>query len=111
GLPTFETVELPDRTRVRVVTLPLIEGGRVAQLIQAGLPLERMDHTLWRYTQTLLVLVPLGLLLAAAGGAGVARIALRRVDETTRTARRITAEDLSRRGPLPGARGRLAPRA
>src|SRR5262249_44181475 len=66
GLPTFETVELPDRTRVRAVTLPLIEGGRVAQLIQAGLPLERMDHTLWRYTQTLLVLVPLGLLLAGA---------------------------------------------
>jgi len=61
GLPTFETVELPDKKRVRVVTLPLIEGGRVAQLIQAGLPLERMDHTLWRYAQTLLVLVPLGL--------------------------------------------------
>jgi len=75
----------------------------VAQLIQAGLPLERMDHTLWRYTQTLLVLVPLGLLLAAAGGAGVARIALRRVDEMTRTARRITAEDLSRRVPVRGA--------
>jgi len=95
GVPTFETVELPHKKRVRVVTLPLIEGGRVAQLIQAGMPLERMDHTLGRYVQTLLVLVPLGVLLAAAGGAVTARIALRRVDEMTRTARRITG-----RGPL-----------
>jgi len=83
--------------------LPLSpEGGRVAQLIQAGIPLERMDHTLGRYVQTLLVLVPLGVLLAAAGGAVTARIALRRVDEMTRTARRITAEDLSQRIPVRG---------
>jgi len=102
GVPTFETVELPHKKRVRVVTLPLIEGGRVAQLIQAGIPLERMDHTLGRYVQTLLVLVPLGVLLAAAGGAVTARIALRRVDEMTRTARRITAEDLSQRIPVRG---------
>src|SRR5439155_867785 len=107
GLPTFETVELPDKKRVRVVTLPLIVGGRVAQLIQAGLPLERMDHTLWRYAQTLLVLVPLGLLLAAAGGFAIARVALRRVDEMTRTARRITAEDLSQRIPVRGTADEL----
>jgi len=97
GVPTFETIELPDGKRVRVVTLPLIEGGRVTQLIQAGIPLDRMDHTLGRYLQTLLVLVPLGLVLAAAGGAMTARVALRRVDEMTRTTRRITAEDLSQR--------------
>jgi len=97
GVPTFETIELPDGKRVRVVTLPLIEGGRVTQLIQAGIPLDRMDHTLGRYLQTLLVLVPLGLVLAAAGGAVTARVALRRVDEMTRTTRRITAEDLSQR--------------
>ncbi len=107
GLPTFETVELPDGKRVRVVTLPLIVGGRVAQLIQAGLPLERMDHTLWRYAQTLLVLVPLGLVLAAAGGFAIARVALRRVDEMTRTARRITAEDLSQRIPVRGTADEL----
>src|SRR2546426_362703 len=99
--------ELPGKKRVRVVPLPLIVGGRVAQLIQAGLPLERMDHTLWRYAQTLLVLVPLGLLLAAAGGFAIARVALRRVDEMTRTARRITAEDLSQRIPVRGTADEL----
>jgi heavy metal sensor kinase len=97
GLLTLETVEMPDNRRARVVTLPLVEGGRVAQLVQVGMPLDRMDHTLRRYVQALLVLIPLGLLLAAAGGAVTARVALGPVDQMTRTARRITAEDLAQR--------------
>jgi len=50
-----------------------------------------------RYFDTLIVLIPLGVGLAALGGAIIARAALRPVDEMARTARRITAEDLSRR--------------
>ena len=50
-----------------------------------------------RYLDTLIVLIPLGVGLAALGGAVIARSALRPVDEMARTARRITAEDLSRR--------------
>ena len=50
-----------------------------------------------RYFDTLMVLIPLGVGLAALGGAIIARIALRPVDEMASTARRITAEDLSRR--------------
>src|SRR5262245_50463361 len=97
GLLTLETVEMPDGRRARVVTLPLVDGGRVAQLVQVGMPLDRMDHTLRRYVQALLVLIPLGLLLAAAGGVVTARVALGPVDQMTRTARRITAEDLAQR--------------
>src|SRR5205814_9519365 len=48
------------------------------------------------------VLVPLGLLLAAAGGVVIARGALRPVDTMSRTARRITGEDLHERVPLRG---------
>jgi len=44
---------------------------------------------------SLIVLIPLGVGLAALGGAIIARVALRPVDEMARTARRITAEDLS----------------
>jgi heavy metal sensor kinase len=50
-----------------------------------------------RYFDTLMVLIPLAVGLAALGGAMIARIALRPVDEMASTARRITAEDLSRR--------------
>jgi heavy metal sensor kinase len=99
GVPIFETVRLDGRERVRLVTLPHLHEGRLAQLVQVGIPLRRMDRTLAHYLQTLLVLVPLGLALAAAGGAMTARIALGPVDQMTRTARRITAEDLARRVP------------
>jgi heavy metal sensor kinase len=97
GLPTFETMEMGDVRRVRLLTLPLVEAGRVVQLVQVGIPLDRMEHTLWRYLQVLLVLVPLGVVLAAAGGVVTARVALGPVDQMTRTARRITAEELGER--------------
>ena len=42
-------------------------------------------------------MIPLGVGLAAAGGAVIARKALRPVDEMTAAARRITAEDLHQR--------------
>jgi heavy metal sensor kinase len=45
----------------------------------------------------LVLLIPVGVGLAALAGALIARAALRPVDEMTRTARRITAEDLRRR--------------
>ena len=48
------------------------------------------------------MLIPLGVGLAALGGAVIARAALRPVDDITRTARRITAEDLTRRVPRRG---------
>jgi heavy metal sensor kinase len=59
--------------------------------------LQRVQAVRDRYLDTLIVLIPLGVGLAALGGAIIARAALRPVDEMARTARRITAEDLSRR--------------
>src|SRR2546430_13864660 len=63
------------------------------------MPLERAQRTLGRYLETLLVLIPLGLTLAAAGGAVIARSVLRPVDTMSRTARRISGEDLHERLP------------
>ena len=54
------------------------------------------------------MLIPLGVGLAALGGALIARAALRPVDRMTRTARRITAEDLSRRVERPGTGDEMA---
>jgi heavy metal sensor kinase len=97
GLHTFETLALESGDRVRVLTMPVVRGGALVQLIQVGMPLRRIEDALRRYLQIVLGLVPLGVLLAAAGGAGIARVALRPVDEMARTARRITAEALSER--------------
>jgi heavy metal sensor kinase len=97
GRATFETVLLGGRRDVRMLTLPVIREGQLTQLVQVGIDLHRTERTLGRYLQTLLVLIPVGLALAAAGGAIIARVALAPVDTMTRTARRITAEDLARR--------------
>src|SRR2546426_10576734 len=65
-------------------TLPITRDGQLVQLVQVGMPLERAQRTLGRYLETLLVLIPLGLTLAAAGGAVIARSVLRPVDTMSR---------------------------
>ena len=102
GESTLETVAGPGAEPLRVFTMPIVRDGRVADIVQVGTSVRRAEAVLDRYLQTLLVLIPLGVGLAALGGAVIARIALRPVDEMTRTARRITAEDLSRRVERPG---------
>jgi heavy metal sensor kinase len=101
GQRTFETLVLPGREQVRVLTMP-IRGNGPPQIVQVGISLQRVERALARYLQTLLVLIPLGLGLAAAGGALIARVALSPVDTMSRTALRITGEDLSQRLPLRG---------
>jgi heavy metal sensor kinase len=103
GRHTFETLTLDADERVRVLTMPVVRGGVVVQLIQVGVPLRRLEQALRRYLQIVLALIPVGVLLAAAGGAAIARAALRPVDEMARTARRITAEALSERIARRGA--------
>jgi len=97
GESTLETIAVAGSPPIRVFTMPLVQDGRVVEIVQVGMSLRRAEALLDRYLQTLIVLIPLGLGLAAVGGAIIARVALRPVDEITTTARRITAEDLSRR--------------
>jgi heavy metal sensor kinase len=103
GMPTFETVELDPGESTRILTMPVMQGGRVERLVQVGIPLRRTQEALKGHLRTLLALVPLGLGLATVGGALVARQALSPVGAMSRTARRITAEDLTERVPGRGA--------
>ena len=103
GLPTFETVSLNGSQDVRVVTLPVVRNGRLADVVQVGMSLAVRDRPLRGYLQTLLVLVPVVVVLAAVAGALMARAALRPVDQMSRAARRITAEALGSRIVVRGA--------
>src|SRR5207245_6736199 len=73
GEPTFETVRLATGEPVRLLTLPITRDGQLVQLVQVGMPLERAQRTLGRYLETLLVLIPIGVAHAAAGGGGLVR--------------------------------------
>ena len=103
GARTLETVTLAGGERIRLLTVPIPEAGRPTSLVQVGMAMERVEGALARYRQIVLALVPLGVGLAAVGGALIARTALAPVDEISRRARRITAEDLEQRLPLTGA--------
>ena len=102
GRPTFETVALSDGQSARILTMPVVRAGQVVELVQVGMSLQAAERTLSRYLAILVVLVPLGVALAAVGGALVARRALRPVDAMSLTARRITGEDLAQRVRLRG---------
>jgi HAMP domain-containing protein len=97
GIQTLETLVLRGGERVRLLTLPIVREGRLDRLVQVGISLERMEGALRRYLHIILALVPVGVGLAAVGGALIARAALGPVNAMARTARRITAEDLSQR--------------
>lgn len=108
GESTLETVAGPGAEPLRVFTMPIVRSGRVVDIVQVGMSRRGVQGLLDRYVHTLLVLIPLGVGLAALGGALIARAALRPVDRMTRTARRITAEDLSRRVERPGTGDEMA---
>jgi len=97
GAPTLETVDLTTGEQARLLTMPVERGGRIVDLVQVAMPLRRTRQTLVRYVETLLVLVPLGAVLSAAGGWLLARRALRPVDRMSQSALKISAEDLSQR--------------
>jgi heavy metal sensor kinase len=102
GVQTLETLVLRGGERVRLLTLPIVREGRLDQLVQVGISLDRMEGALRRYLHIFLALVPVGVGLAALGGALIAHAALGPVNAMARTARRITAEDLSQRIPIRG---------
>jgi heavy metal sensor kinase len=97
GLATFETVEGLGRYPVRVLTRPVLAGGRSTSLLQVGMSLESVTMARRRFLLATAAVLPLALLLASGGGWLLARRALQPVDRMTEAARRISAEQLSAR--------------
>jgi heavy metal sensor kinase len=97
GLPTFETVDGLGTYPVRLVTMPVMEGGRLANLIQVGMSLQSVTETRVRFLLIMGGVFPVGLLLAGFGGWLLARRALQPVARMTEAAQRIGAEHLAER--------------
>ncbi|HKA53859.1 MAG TPA: ATP-binding protein [Candidatus Binatia bacterium] len=113
GRETYETLVLPgvSAAPVRLLTLPVIEHGRIVHLVQVAMPLESAEAARSHFLFILLGLTPVALGGAGAGGWFLARRALAPVDTMVETARKIEAGDLSRRIETPESNdelGRLA---
>lgn len=103
GLPTFETLETAGLYPIRVLTMPVIDAGRVTNLVQVGMSLENSHQTQRRFLLIMASVLPLGLLFAGGGGWLLARRALKPVDHMTRTAQRISGEHIEERLHLTGS--------
>jgi heavy metal sensor kinase len=85
------------RHPVRVYTAPLLEDNEVVGAIQVAQNLNVVEQTLNQLLITLLIGGPLLIVIAGAGGYFLAARALAPIDKITRTARQISAKDLSAR--------------
>ena len=97
GRTTFETVQIMGEYPLRLVTMPIMNNGRMVGIVQVGSSLEGVQEALHQLLLILLVAVPVALLLASAGGLFLANKVLRPVDEITQIARRIGSGDLNQR--------------
>jgi len=109
---TFNTLTDPvSDDSIRVYTTPIVENDQVIGLVQVARTLEEVQDTLQRLLAALLISIPVLVCGAAVGGYVLAARALTPIDTITRTARRISAEDLHERLNLPPTNdeiGRLA---
>jgi len=113
GHATFETVRIPagSEKQFRLLTLPVVRDGATVNIVQVAMSLENVKATRASLLLVLLVLAPLALAGSALGGWFLARRALAPVDGMVEAARRIEAEDLTKRLPAPSGGdelGRLA---
>ena len=96
---------------LRIATFPILHEGQIAGVLQVGVSLADIEHTLSILLLVLLIMAPITVLLASGGGLFLAHRALAPIDAITRMAQRISAENLSGRIDLTGPDdevGRLA---
>jgi heavy metal sensor kinase len=103
GRATFETLEQVEPYPVRVLTVPVMRGGRPVRVIRVGSSLRNVAETRTRFLLVMGGLLPVGLLLAGLGGWVLARRALSPVGRMADAARRISAERLAERVEETGA--------
>lgn len=83
--------------RLIVLSAPIRRKGALVGVVQVAQPLIEKERLVESQFRTMLVLVPLALLVAGAGGLFLTNNALRPVDQMTQAAAEIGAGDLSRR--------------
>jgi heavy metal sensor kinase len=109
---TITTITDPaTKDKIRVYATPIIAQGELRGFVQVARNLNDVNRTLQLLFITLLISGPLLIVVAGASGYFLAARALQPIDEITRTARNISAQDLSARLELPPTEdevGRLA---
>lgn len=94
------------RLPLRTLTASIEADGR-GYRVQVAAPMDDFDEALEQLRWVLILLSPVLVILATAGGYWISRRALRPVDEITRSARNISPHNLSARLTVPETRDEL----
>jgi heavy metal sensor kinase len=97
GKVTYETKVNLDLYPVRTISYPIMADDQLQQIVQVGTSLKSAAEILDKVLLVFAVSIPLSLLLWALGGWFLAGRALKPVDLITRSAQKITAENLGLR--------------
>jgi heavy metal sensor kinase len=103
GQQVFETIKGENSPALRVLTTPVMDNGRVVNVVRVGMSLENMHQTKKRFLLIMAGLLPLTLLLSGGGGWLLAGRVLRPIDHMTRSANKISAEHLNQRLAVSGS--------
>jgi heavy metal sensor kinase len=101
GQATLETIPIypGSKKSLRLLTLPVLRDRALVNMVQVAMSLENVKATRASFLLVLLILTPVALAGSALGGYFLARRALAPVDAMVEAARRIEAEDLTKRIP------------
>ncbi|MRR35588.1 two-component sensor histidine kinase, partial [bacterium] len=89
GKVTYETKVSLDLYPVRTITYPILDNGRLLQVVQVGTSMRAAAETLDKVLVVFAVSIPLALTLWSVGGWFLAGRALKPVDFITRSAQKI----------------------
>jgi heavy metal sensor kinase len=102
GKPAAEL--LGEGHQLRLLTLCHQRAGIAPFYLQVAVSLTSVDHAMVVLRRTVLVLIPVGLLLAAVASEQLVRRGLAPIGRVAREAQRLTAAQLDRRLPVPSGR-------
>jgi two-component system, OmpR family, sensor kinase len=101
GRNSYETFKVGAQQPIRVITMPILLGGKLLNLVQVGTSLEAVQETLRNLKIFLFTAVPSVLILAAFFARFMARKALKPISRIIDTAREIgQGQELSKRIPV-----------
>ncbi|MFM8839571.1 MAG: ATP-binding protein [bacterium] len=117
ALPLFEgsesssgisSISIPKPLNKQTQNLRLYRLKTSKAFITVGYSLEEIDSTLYELFNALLIGFPLVLFISTLGGFILARVSLKPIDDLARSAREITASNLSNRLPEPKTNDEVA---
>lgn len=110
GETVYETFE-STRPHLRMITMPILENGRVVSIVQVGSSLEDFEETMNRLLIIMIISIFTSIIVTIVVGYFMAKKALRPVDQIRRAAVKISSSNLDERIDIKGRKdelGRLA---